>query len=403
MTDGHFYSVFAGKNSQTGIAAKERYSDVTDEKIQSVKWNELIDLQRGRSNFKAVYPIWNSNQGYIKAVKLEETIFDYSTAKNIQIQDIWPKFISFYSATTGQAGSGEKPIISVVVAREQCYLWLKRIGKLRMEDFVWAESSEESVEVYLKSVESYHSVLCTAQQISHHKLFSDDIVVSNSINYTTFVTSAMKVDSQEDGNPYALLSATLPTSVGNISPALATLIDDLVCGAESLESIPIITFIINLGADADGVLIEAKKENVVTCQEIIESYREEYYESDGVKIEYIANVGSLKSSFIKEAFAAHERHIPKDEDFVKYEAPSKDLPVERRAAFYAIPAFKIFIHGYGVALVENVARRYLQSIYGRIAAGEFTGLNPDQEKAYQLIKGIVEGGGAFADIPFCAL
>ncbi|MCG6147402.1 hypothetical protein LFX15_03805 [Leptospira levettii] len=393
------YSVFAGAKSQTGIAAKDRCPEIEDELIDDVNWLELIRRQKEDSDFDGFFPIWNSNQGYIKKVELDKTIFEYEIASKIKIIDMWPQPILFYASYYENIQNKEKSVISVIVARLQCSHWLEQEGKIG--NFQGEESTKIAVEKYLENPGEYHTVLCTKDQVDAYNLKILKSDVQNKINYTTFVRSTKgKNNGNSKPEKFALFSLTLPTSVENTSAALANLIDELVNESNSLEFIPKISFVINLGEDKDGILVEVDNSQMNQYETLFSTLDDIESESN---IEFIGTVGTLEKSFISEVFQSQYVHLPKNELFIKYiapDAPDDKIPNEKRAVFYAIPGFNLFVHGYGESIISSVVSRYLQAIYLKIESGKFSTSNKLQKNTFIAIKGQLDKNRDFSSIDF---
>lgn len=396
-----FY-IYAGVGSQTAIASKDRYIEIINSEIIKLTWNDLQVILKDKDEFTCIFPIWNCNQGYILGSKLENTIFEYETAQNISISDIWPKNIEFSSASILKNINKDGKIISVLVARLQCSDWLMRINKFNKKFFQEEESTVDAVEKYLSNPDEFHSVICTLDQINNYNLNTIESNIQNNFNYTTFVTTKKNNHSIKEYNTY-LYSITISTSLNTISQALSTLIENLVNESNNIESIPRIPFIFHLGAELDGVIFEIndyKLENLnINFESIVESYN--FLQEESVEeLNFIGNIGNLSKSFNDELEDFHKQVLNMDSLFLKYIAPSPDLEDSRKATFYAVPGFKIFIHGYGESIVKKVAIQYIKSIYNKINNNGFGEITEKQKNTFEAIKEILKNKKDFSNIDF---
>lgn len=398
----NLFHIFAGVGSQTAIASKIRFPDIGDDQIIKVNWEDLQKIQQSNEEFHCIYPIWNCNQGYIAAAKLENTIFEYLTAQNISISDIWPKNIQFSSAYKSKNINNSKKVISVMVAKLQCSDWLLRMNKFDEDSFHSEDSTAEAVKVYLENPEEFHSVLCTVDQIGINHLKEIENNIQNKFNYTTFIRTNLFKEENNTYNTF-LYTLTISTSLKEISLVLSSLIESLVDEAESIESIPRIPFIINLGADLDGVIFEVNNYNSentnVNFESIIESLEFARDEMDE-ELNFIGNIGNLQTSFNDEVEKFHEANIDPEKYFVKYVAPSPEIEENKKATLYAVPGFKIYIHGYGETIVKKVAIQYIKTIYNKINSKRFKTLNTFQFKTFQKIEEILRDKRDFSNIEF---
>lgn len=350
--------IIGDENSQTGIAVRKRYNTELSNSYSTCDFNSITEAQLSRNTFDGVYPIWNSNCGYVTASKLEATIFNHDI--ELEIKDIWIKKIDFYQGYI--QSTPNKPTTSVTVAKYQCSNWLKQHHFF--DSFVPAGTTTIAINNYNNDMDKYSSVLCTSKQISVNNLSSDNVSRANPFNYTTFIRSTNNKLNHCRSN-YIIATLKLPTFKDTRSKEFSTFFGELCEDIESISELPKVLFAINLGGDNDGIIMEIDSKLLESAKAIIESYSVvSDFESEDTIGSLIDNIyltrGHTNNSLINESIEKLNKYFENTSSyFFKYipnippkNSEGKDLDIP---AFYAIPKLNIIIQGYDESIIKNLA------------------------------------------------
>jgi prephenate dehydratase len=347
--------VLGGNNSQTGIAARQKFPGIVIDWAGS--FDELIK-QILENNVLGVLPVWNSYEGEITKTKIAHVFNDLAF-----IHEIWPKRIKFEFVTKTKYGDKEiKEVISVSVAKAQCSKFLSEFpANFKSEDLT-TEAKKK-----FDASDDFDAILSAPEQCNgpDYRLIRDD--VTNRNNFTNFVLLGKTKRDDWDFEKLGFLSQIkdkknilfgMETSIPrtSLTKGQHEYFDNLSNHAKSIDEIPKIIFVVKRDEGKCGVLIEGKlkSEDIESPPEYLD---EEGADPDILIKDYFGETSELYTDNLFKLFAAEFQDFS-SADFIKLKGAN--------SFFYCCPALNIATHGFDENLVEAVVRKTIAHYFGLI-------------------------------------
>ncbi|MCF6282921.1 MAG: hypothetical protein L3J28_12070 [Candidatus Polarisedimenticolaceae bacterium] len=330
-----------GQASQTGCAVTKRYPGVNP-----VNCGGIPDIPQYMESHHGLYvtPIWNSNQGEIKA---SEYVWDLIEASKIRISDIWPKSIQFWLITRTGEPTSYGVIGSVIVAETQCSNFLEEKA-VRFQKY---PLTTDAFDAYKGGAQLDGVLLAPGQGEHEDGYFVADRETANANNFTSFVQlSSLDFVQEGDDLAYAALTGvTMNSLAGTVLDENQMLFfENMFSDAINLDDIPKPIFVFKRTAKI-GMLFEGEA-----------FYSGDYLDAEVLETGDILvheDAGSLKQAYregLVELFS-NEFNCLLDNDFILHRGVNTVL--------FACPPLGIFIHGFEEKTVEPVMRIYLDKIF----------------------------------------
>lgn len=328
--------------SQSGSAVKERYPNTKE--IKDCGGIGSVPITLNDNNGPYTIPIWNSNQGEIKAA---EYVWNLIEDERIKILDIWPKSIDFWFVKKLGNRKTHGLIGSVGVAETQCSEFLKKMeAKIKPYDL-----TTDALIAY-KSGARLDGVLVAPDQCHDDKKYEVACKeTANSNNFTSFVTLT-PAHLKHTNNP-AISSYLTGVTMGSLSDSVleenqATFFEQVFTDTFNLKDIPKLIFVFKRTAKV-GLLFEGER---FSSGDFLDA---EELEAGDILIH--EDVGELELAYtqeldtlITEKFSSLKQH-----DFILHQGKNTFL--------FACPALGMYTHGYDKKAVEPVVRLYIDKIF----------------------------------------
>lgn len=339
---------FMGPNSQTGTALRE---ELTRLKIQiEVPKNDetfaALALRVQSEGILLALPAWNSHAGEVTNSLAVELLMD----GKVTLHKLWPKKIEFECVMRVKNTKQIKTIISVDVAESQCSAFIKRLKA----QFIDGESTTKSYKRFEQD-DSIDATLCVpGRGKPPFSIFESD--VSNDVNFTTFVIIGNMATRDWDKEwatlaplcrPSACFYAAVELSLFSIASTddQTMFFNELTSFAKNSNNLPRIVFATRRAPDRCGLIIESESKRL---PETILS--EDGYSSE---IRIMPHIGGSPEKYAQRVRAFLDDKFPKalQHPFVRH--------IGTKPCFFACPALGMLTHGYDLAIVEPVVRRYI--------------------------------------------
>jgi prephenate dehydratase len=345
---------FMGPNSQTGTALREEASYI---KVPNSNESfETLATRVQNEEILVVLPVWNSHESEITSSRVVELLID---GKAI-LHKLWPKKIEFECVSRVGVGKPIRTVISVPVAATQCSAFIKRIKA----QFIEGGSTVQAYDRFSQD-KTIDAVLCVpGTGKPPFTIINSD--VSNDLNFTTFAVIgniATRNWIKEWGlleplcRPSSCSYAAVELSLFSVASTEDQTIffQELTSFAQKSLELPRIVFATRRNPDRCGLIIQSEfrklPENILS---------DDGYSSE---IRIRPHIGDCSEkyadrvhSFLKKKFPNALKH-----PFVKH--------VGTKPCFFACPAIGVLTHGYDVAIVEPVVRRYIAKWFQLIDDG----------------------------------
>jgi len=337
-----------GPKSQTGTALREeakRHRVTIKVPKNSDGWNTLAERVQ-KENILLVLPVWNSHEGEITNSRVIELLME---GKAI-LHKLWPKQIEFECVARVKQEKQIRTVISVPVAEAQCSTFIKRLNA----KFVDGGSTVKSHEQFVDDAK-FDAVLCvpgTGKKpfvILHRN-------VANDVNFTTFAVIG-NVATREWVKEWGALSPLFrPTVCSFVAVELSlfsvtsdedqtVFFNELTSAVKTSADLPRIVFAARRAPDRCGLIVESTfgqlPENILS---------EDGYTSE---IRILPRVGSGPERYGRRVHEFLGQKFPRalKHAFVRH--------IGTKPCFFACPALGMLTHGYDLAVVEPVVRRYI--------------------------------------------
>lgn len=334
--------VFQGPSSQTGLAFKEEFKEVSFDNSE-LSFDEIRTQLLTQLKIAAL-PVWNSHVGEITYSNALKMVF----SEEAFIYHLWPAKIVF-ECLYREGDKLGNDLISVSVVKQQCSQFIQK----HAFSFVDGKST---VQAYKKFNEdkNIRAVLCApGTNIHGHKVLESD--AANPLNFTTFGILATYDSNMWTKNewqefydkihPVSLkFSAIQMPIVNSLSDAQEILFDSFIEDAKSSDDIPKILFVSRYEESKCRLLIQGSTD--IVPEIITEAGADE-------DIKIIPNVGSTKEEYSKKAFELIMDMKNIDEkDFIEN--------IGENTCFYACPALGILMHGFEKELTALIFRHLIK-------------------------------------------
>ncbi len=357
---------YKGARSQTGLAAMERFPELT---LQggTESFQEITKILC-RSNALGILPVWNSHEGEIPKTEILNSVFE----EKLKVQELWSKRITFEChVKTGIKQSNIKKVISVSVAENQCS---KFIDMLRRKGATFHGRSSTVDALNEFSVDdSFNAILNAPHQCEGRGFVKLKEDVSNPVNFTTFTLVGNVSQKFWNGRPWKPLrdnalpknnivfGVEMDTPKTGFSESQHSLFEQLTQDLKDLNQIAKVLFVVKREGGRCGILFESsldfrKHENVS-----MEPDDEGMMPNITIK----RNIGMTNRAYVNNCFDLFAREFPTilKHDFVKHKGAN--------ACFYACPPLNIFTHGFDATVVEQVVRKIIDLSFNLIDNGIF--------------------------------
>jgi len=343
-----------GKLTQSGTAVAARYPEINIISCGGISdVPQLLDSDNG----EYVLPIWNSNQGEIKA---SEYVWDLIEDSKIKIFDVWAKSIEFWLVARSGDISRHGKIGSVVVAETQCSKFLRDQG-VKLEPY---SLSDVAYEAYKKGA-LLDGVLVAPGQGENDEGY--EVVTkqtANKNNFTSFVRLAPSNSTNKNIAPTSswLTGVTIDSLAGAVlDEGQVSFLEQVFSDSQNMEEIPKLIFVFKRTAKV-GLLFEGEK---FSSGDFLNA---EELESGNILVH--EDVGELEQAYSREVDALFSKEFPemKQDDFILHCGVNTFL--------FACPPLGMYTHGYEREAVEPVVRLYIDKIFefidnnGKCSSGE---------------------------------
>lgn len=320
--------VVGDKFSMAYLACREKFGR---RKFVFKNFDQIKDvIKKGSAVHRsAVLPLWNSNAGIIKRTEPEKLIFDMGS----DISDLWCAKIIFAFATKPNFKTSPTKIGSAEVAKDQCSKFLEE-EKLVGNFSPFPTTTDAAAALRKGKIEG---VLCSNELAKSEGLMILRKDCANPFNVTTF--SEFVSRGQAEGN-VSLVAVEMPRlDMGGTMQAHEEVMEKVFGDIENFSDMPKIVFAMRTREDKYGLVLE------------FPNFREgsPLPPSDEQADVRVVDIGRLLNDFSSRAcdYMIKTFHDSKWPDFAYYG--------RLEGFFCACPALNIFVQGYDLAVVKELA------------------------------------------------
>lgn len=353
--------IFAGPNSQTGTATKEKFGNAIGDWNKET-FDQIAEIVKSKNNVLAVLPVWNSHEGEINKSNVVNLVFN----EQAKIREFWPKKIEFECVRKKRLLNKKvKKIVSVMVAERQCSKYIKLTGA----KFIQKGNTDEAKAEFSQKDE-FDVLLCTPNQCKGDEFKTIKTDVANPLNFTSFVLIGNVDRKKWDTVKFPKLKSHL-TSNNTIfglemdvpAPLLKDeqhlVLDNLAEAANQIDEIPRIIFVVKREGGKCGILFESDKKKTVSLNS------SSMLTDDGKKVDIVVkeNLGDTHRLYLDCATELFRNKFKKylKHDFIEHKGTN--------AYFFGCPALKMFTHGYDENIVKQIVTKMIGNYFRQIGKG----------------------------------
>jgi prephenate dehydratase len=324
---------FVGEEySMTHLACCEKF---IGRKLTSKKFLELKSaIENGLpTNKSGVLPLWSSNAGIIPQTEPERLIFEAPAA----ISELWCKKIVFAYATRPDFKGAPTKIGSVGVARKQCSKFLEKENLA--DSFLSYETTTDAVvELFSGKIDG---VLCSNELavVRGLKVLKEDC--ANPFNATTFLEFVKR--NQLEGDVHLAAIEMPRLDMGRTTQAHERIMEEIFGDVRDFADMPKIMFAVQTPNREDKYWLLIEFPNFPGDQSPLPPFGER------ADVRVVGHAGKLQESFSPHAcdYMAKTFCDSAWPEFAHYGEPG--------GYFCACPTLDIFVQGYNLAIVKELA------------------------------------------------
>lgn len=361
--DSQSISSPGGPTSQTGVAVRERYSEVSISDGGTISDIGKALLSSGNTGEPCVVPLWNSHQGEVQAAKF---VWDLIEKAKITITDLWAKGIEFwFIRKTGKETSCRK-IGSVIVAETQCSKFIRQ----RNAEFVKYDLTTMAFIAYKEGADLDGVLVAPGQWEGESGYEIESRETANPNNFTTFVRISSPIISEDvSGQRFCLTGVTMSTFNASLSDDEASFFEHLIDSVTDINDFPKLVFVFDRDAKV-GLLFESK--DPLKASDMLDAE-----EIGRGNISINDKAGEISKSYTEGLRALFDQEFKElnDGDFICHRGDN--------TCMFACPSLGLYTHGYNIGRVEPVVRFFIDKIFEGIYANKITCSSQSQKKFFE--------------------